>query len=283
MVSKPNTPHGLNWSQRARLGELQAVCNASVSNKRNLALHGMTLAAAKRALRYRQKQPNERNVERPVLLDYGSGTGRFVRFFDEQGYRVIGLDITREMLEEARRFGIPREALLAQFNGLSIPLLDESIDVVWICGVLKYTLFPPGAKSLHGNSEESTEPFEPTYIQVVRELYRVLKPGGIIANYEMYVDQPADVFTTAFEDAGFVCDRISIVRQYKGFLERGFEWKDCYGLPRSLIFLIAGAIAEFRFLFDNPRRPPRESTFRDYLFVWRKPNTITLGLNGPPR
>jgi ubiquinone/menaquinone biosynthesis C-methylase UbiE len=270
--------HALPWSRRAELGELKAVCNAAGSDRKNLMIHGTSLFGAKKALLLARKQ----RIQQPVVLDFGCGTGRMIRFFAKHGCRVLGVDTTIEMLKETQKYGLARNSWLSHFDGLTIPAKDNSIDVVWICGVLKYTLFPPGSSCRHGNdwsiqadlanagaSTSKKQHFIPTYAEIAKEMYRVLKPGGIVANYEMHVDEPAGIFTPAFERAGFATEQISVLRKPNGKLEALFEWRDSCRLPSWLVLLMARISAETRYHSDY--RACRDGEFRDYFFVWRKP------------
>ena len=42
-------------------------------------------------------------LKRARILDIGSGTGRDSRFLFEKGFRVIGIDFSKKMIEEARK------------------------------------------------------------------------------------------------------------------------------------------------------------------------------------
>ena len=61
------------------------------------------------------------------ILDVGCGTGHFTRWFSQQGKQVIGLDASRAMLNEAKRFG---SKLLLQGNALEIPFTSNSFDLI---------------------------------------------------------------------------------------------------------------------------------------------------------
>src|SRR4030095_5046398 len=164
---------GPSWAERGRLGELNAVLSPHGTERRNLFLHTITLYAANRALAL--------NGGPGLLLDYGCGTGRMLRFFRACGWSVVGTEITAEMLEGVRRFGLPEGAQLFLTDGVDIPLPDESVDMIWVCGVLKYSLFPPGAicrggMGLPGGADGGIgggKPVLPGSPARAREVYRV--------------------------------------------------------------------------------------------------------------
>jgi ubiquinone/menaquinone biosynthesis C-methylase UbiE len=73
------------------------------------------------------------DVERPLILDLGCGTGRFAaalaRWFHA---RVIGLDVAREML---RRAAPHPDVDYALAHAQHLPLRDASVDVAWLSTV----------------------------------------------------------------------------------------------------------------------------------------------------
>jgi SAM-dependent methyltransferase len=88
-------------------------------------------------------------------LDAGCGTGRHAERLVALGHRVLGVDLTPEMLERARA-NVPRAAFV-EGDLLAIPAADEEFDVV-VCGLALSHLADLRAG--------------------VRELTRVLRPGG---------------------------------------------------------------------------------------------------------
>ena len=269
-----------SWSQRAQLAELEAVLVVNGSQRRLLMMHSAGLVAAEKAI----SLARERNIRKPRVLDFGCGTGRMMRFFSEHGCEVVGLDVTLEMLQAAKRYDLWSGAFLSHFDGLSIPFKDQCFDLIWVCGVLKYTLLPPHAKCCrHGNIVPSKDIFVPSYDEIAKEMHRILKPGGIVAQNEMWVDQPPCQFTGGFEEAGFVSERVSVMRRYGGRAERICESHESFRLPPELVTRMGRACATLRFRFDNPYKHEidpsqpndnpyiQKNEFRDYLFLWGKP------------
>jgi SAM-dependent methyltransferase len=265
---------GKSWAERASHDELSSVLYVNGSERVNLLMHGSTLAAAKAALALRRRPG--------MLLDFGCGVGRMLRFFGARGWCVAGTEITAEMLAKARQIGVPERCQLHLTNGVSIPLPDESVDLIWVSGVLKYALLHPSSKSRGGTepdhvgtrtdivpSETSHEqPFIPVYENVAKEMYRVLKRGGFVINVEMWVDARPELFTAAFERVGFTTKRIAVLRRYEGWLERLCQWREWHAFPPAAVVAAGELIGRLRLYFDNPCR--RGGGMRDYLFVWAK-------------
>ncbi len=93
------------------------------------------------------------------LLEVGFGTGTDLLQFARGGARVTGVDLTPRSIEIARRrfevYGLRGKFAIGDAESLSFP--DSSFDVVYSFGVLHHTPDTDGA---------------------VREIHRVLKPGG---------------------------------------------------------------------------------------------------------
>jgi SAM-dependent methyltransferase len=235
---------GPSWSERAKLGGLRTVLSPDGCDRRNLFLDGVHLFAANRVFRLR---PGNR-----VAVDFGCGSGRFIRYFAKRGWNVIGTEITPEMIEAAERDGIPPNCHLCLTDGVLIPLRDDSVDVVWCCSVLRYSLLVA----------------DPVYDKIAAEMFRVLRPGGLVCNVEMYVDQVPEVFVKDFELAGFVTADMRVIQRDRAPLERLFAHRRW---PIAWISWMAGRCAHLRYSFDHPKR--QVPGLRDYLFVWEKPET----------
>jgi SAM-dependent methyltransferase len=271
--------HGMSWSDRSHLGELSSGLYAGGSERKNLLMHAATLVSAKAILALNRK--NSRN--KGVLLDFGCGSGRMLRFFGNKGWSVIGTEITAEMLSETRKLGVPQGSELFLTDGVSVPLRNQSVDMIWVCGVLKYSLFEPDSAcrggsgpdkvavdtSTQSNGVLTNEPILPVYPKIAKEMHRVLKPGGFVVNVEMWVDAPPEAFTADFERIGFVTKKVRVLRRYLGLFEKLLEWRDWRRLPPGCVIAAGQLVATLRYWFDDPRR--MSGGLRDYLFVWFKP------------
>lgn len=71
------------------------------------------------------------------VLDYGCGTGWFVQRLLEQGFSVLGLEVQKEFLREARSRANGDRALLVLYGGGAIPLRKESVDFILAVGVVR--------------------------------------------------------------------------------------------------------------------------------------------------
>ena len=95
------------------------------------------------------------------VLDIGCGNGDTLGRYARHGARVVGIDLTGTALEYARsRFSLLRLPIaLAQAEGGALPFSDASFDVVTSIGVLHHI---------------------PDVDSAVREIQRVLRPGGVL-------------------------------------------------------------------------------------------------------
>jgi SAM-dependent methyltransferase len=89
----------------------------------------------------------------PVCLDVGCGTGLHFGAVAENGYTVVGLDLSADQLRVARS----RNPRVVQADAARLPVADASVPVV----VMTFT---------HSDVDD--------FPAVVREAARVLRPGG---------------------------------------------------------------------------------------------------------
>lgn len=104
------------------------------------------------------------------ILDVGIGTGMVSEEFRHINFdaHITGIDISSEMLEEARLKQAAHELIQHDFQKAGLPFDDESFDVVVSCGVFELLRRPD---------------------KVIREMGRVIRPSGAFA-LTVYSDSP---------------------------------------------------------------------------------------------
>lgn len=71
-----------------------------------------------------------------LILDLGCGSGRDAKIFTEKGYRVIGIDLSKKLLEIAQRTAPKAEFRLMDILKLDFP--DNYFDGIWAAGSLPH-------------------------------------------------------------------------------------------------------------------------------------------------
>lgn len=92
-------------------------------------------------------------------LDYGCGSGSSTLFLNEIGLNVEGVDISHDMLEEAKQLNNSTPFQLIE--SAKLPYEDDTFDVAFS----SFVLFEISSK--------------PELKRVLNEIYRVLKKGGL--------------------------------------------------------------------------------------------------------
>jgi demethylmenaquinone methyltransferase / 2-methoxy-6-polyprenyl-1,4-benzoquinol methylase len=98
-----------------------------------------------------------------TVLDVATGTGLVAReLLAQKDCTVVGIDQSPEMLAEARR-RLPADVTLVEGDAQRLPFDDASFDALTFTYLLRYVSEPPAT---------------------LRELARVVRPGGTIAGLE---------------------------------------------------------------------------------------------------
>jgi SAM-dependent methyltransferase len=98
-----------------------------------------------------------------TVLDAGCGTGRALPALRDAvgaGGRVLGIDLTPEMLAAAVRAGRDRSGQLLHGDVMRLPVRSRSLDAVFGAGLISHLPQPEAG---------------------LRELARVVRPGGLLA------------------------------------------------------------------------------------------------------
>jgi arsenite methyltransferase len=218
-----------------------------------------------------------------TVLDLGAGGGMdcflAARHVGETG-RVIGVDMTPEMLERARdnRAKIGADNVEFRLGEIEhLPVADESVDVVLSNCVINLS---------------------PDKGQVLREAHRVLRPDGVLAISDMMVDGPLpeaireafgscgegmtaptseDEYREALEVAGFV--DIKVERRYPDPTQFGAHLEHAgstgsAGTARAVIAI--GETGEVVQVVDMDDTPDRATAVRSFSgnITARKPATL---------
>ncbi len=96
--------------------------------------------------------------EDQLILDAGCGLGRWVSYFRRRGYDVIGLDTSVERMSTGREYAGGFPAVCASV--LRTPFPDHTFGAVMCFGLVEH--------------------FEQGPSEALRELHRILRPGGIL-------------------------------------------------------------------------------------------------------
>lgn len=100
--------------------------------------------------------------ERVTIVDLGCGTGRITEFMVDDFDKVVGLDISKEMIRQAKeRLNGYTNVELLETDGETIPLPDDSVAIVF-----SYLVFQ------HMKERSMVE-------KNFKEVFRILIPEGI--------------------------------------------------------------------------------------------------------
>lgn len=103
------------------------------------------------------------DIPRAEVLDVGCYAAKNARFFESRGHHCTIVEVTEDMVQEARhnvgRLGLKSKVTLG--TNRSLPFLDASFDLVTSLGAIHYD---------HGDA----------VVEAMREFKRVTKPGGIV-------------------------------------------------------------------------------------------------------
>ncbi len=102
------------------------------------------------------------SVSGKTILDYGCGTGKFSRFLRDNGAKVIGVDVSKKMLDEAEAQDVTNINYHHIVDADLSFMEDNSVDDAVLCFVLCIL-------------NKKTE-----MLKILQEVYRAVKHGGRI-------------------------------------------------------------------------------------------------------
>lgn len=123
---------GVSWADRSRMGLLRGVIDAADHNgQRNAYMHALHTIVIERELR--RAGPIER------ALDFGCGTGRFLKTLRRYGAIVYGADREPAMVDAARAYAYAFADWIECSENDEIPFADGIFDFVLCSSVLCVT------------------------------------------------------------------------------------------------------------------------------------------------
>ena len=184
-----------------------------------------------------------------LVLDFGCGSGRIAYWIGPRVKKVVGLEVTREMIDLAERHRTAENVEFMLYDGVHFPVFPYPFDLILSVGVLQ---------TLRGELLKST----------LSSLEEYLKKDGIFYLIEQVSDSPKVDRPTLKEylDA-FSIPKIECLQYYP--IRSGRWWLLYlirYGvIPRGLFSMIARKEILLR------RRESRAiSYYQDYLFLLKK-------------
>jgi SAM-dependent methyltransferase len=165
-----------------------------------------------------------------LVLDVGSGVGGSSRCLAREfGCRVTGIDLTDEYCRAAamltERIGLSMLVNYRQGDALNLPFSNETFDVVW---------------TEHAAMNISNKP------ALYQEMYRVLKPGGTLAIYDILAGPSGPVLFPVpwarSPETSFVVspEDLRTLLEETGF--RIVDWADTTDLARAWFVALAEKI-----------------------------------------
>jgi ubiquinone/menaquinone biosynthesis C-methylase UbiE len=208
------------------------------------------------------------DLPEPLILDLATGTGRLGLSLSCQpnfGGKIIALDISRKMLQiAARKLSLFREQIdLIQYLTLPLPFPDDSFDAV--CCLEALEVMP-----------EMEEPLS--------ELYRVLRPGGLLvtsrgteASGRKAKIRSAENFSQLLQGFGF--EQVEITAWWKYF-DRVFAQKPGSSSPagqQNLFGLLRCKVCDKIEWQENPKEVLCRSCGAKYIYSNEKILIFEIG------
>lgn len=145
--------------------------------------------------------------KRLSILDFGCGSGNLTKALASDVRRVVGVDISFDLLRLAKEQNDPQVSSFLQFDGHSVPLKDQRFDLALTYVVLNHIV----------NDDH--------LIKVLKEIHRVLAPQGklvcieqtrktgALTDNELKNQRSLDQFEKAFNQAGFRVEKREFIRR----------------------------------------------------------------------
>ncbi len=231
----------VDWGKRAREGFLASgIDPADRRGRKNMYIDLLQKMALDQVLRFKGDE---------TVLDFGCGSGRISYWIAPKVKKVVGLEITPEMIDLAEKQRQARNVEFFLYDGIHFPSLPGLVDLVLSVGVVQ---------ALRGEQLKRT----------IRELTHYLKEGGRLVLIEQVSQNPKinrprlEEYLDAFRSSDLECADYRPIRKGRWW----FLYLIRYGIvPRSWFPSLAA--------WELKRRRGgggEISYYEDYLFLNRK-------------
>jgi len=185
-----------------------------------------------------------------VVLDFGCGSWRIAYWIAPKVKRVVGLEVTPEMIDLAERHRAPKNVEFMAYDGIHFPVVPYPFDIILSVWVLQY---------VEGEKLKKT----------VSELAQCLREDGKLYLIEQASDNPkverpkVEEYLQVFKESNLECLQYYPIRNGRWWMLYLIR----YGLiPKRWFPQIA-----FWELTKNRQIDKRISYYRDYLFLIKRP------------
>jgi len=231
-----------DWGKRADAGFLASgIDPADRRGHKNLYIDTLQKTALEEALELKGDE---------VVLDFGCGSGRMTYWLAPRVRKVIGLEVTPEMIRLAEEHRKSDNVEFMLYDGAHLPDFPDPFDFILSVGVLQIMKREQMAKTFSG-------------------LARSLKPGGRIYLIEQVSDNPdmgrpkVEDYLQVFRDSRVKCIHSYPIRKGRWWLLYLIRYRF---IPKKWLPLIASW--ELRKCRGKERRI---AYYQDYLFLTEKP------------
>lgn len=155
----------------------------------------------------------KRNIPPGNVIDIGCGDGYGTHLLKENGYRVLGVDLSKEMIDWAREKRIHQDIPFQQGDICSLPFQDSTFDGALIVNVIEWTEQP---------------------LQALNELRRILQPGGMICIGILGPTAgPRRHSYLRLYGEKVICNMVMPWEWHQLCEENGFEYVDSISVPKE--------------------------------------------------
>ncbi|MGA2515010.1 MAG: class I SAM-dependent methyltransferase [Thermodesulfobacteriota bacterium] len=231
----------INWGERAEKGFLASgIDPADTKGRKNYYIDLLHKIALEEVLELKGDE---------VVLDFGCGSGRIAYWIAPKVKKVVGLEVTREMIDLAEKHRTAENVEFMVYDGVHFPVTPTPFDIILSVGVLQI---------IRGKLLKST----------LSRLAQSLTKDGIAYLIEQVSDNPkvrrpkVEEYLQAFKESKLQCLKYYPIRNGRWWLLYLIR----YGMiPKGWFHRIA--VHE---IMKRRKTKGHMSYYKDYLFVTGK-------------